>query len=159
MLDCWRVKAVKRNPLWVSLQAFAEAKPDWELITDMSESIVDSYVAGTPHLSKLRRKTLEQRDQVFENQILRNRDELLYVELCHAMNAGDIGRVETSFLPWTYIFKATGKHKYTWGSGPLLCMAGYSSQCELFFIMSKFYFDRVDPLEPNLLMLDNIDIE
>ena len=47
----------------------------------------------------------------------------------------------------------------TWGSGPLLCMAGYSSQCELFFIMSKFYFDRVDPLEPNLLVLDNIDIE
>jgi len=37
-------------------------------------------------------------------------------------------------------------------------MAGYSSQCELFFIVSKFYFDRVDPLEPNFLVLDNIDI-
>src|ERR1700674_5249461 len=47
----------------------------------------------------------------------------------------------------------------TWGSGPLLCMAGYSSLCELFFIMSKFDFDRVDPLEPNFLVLDNIDIE
>src|SRR5882762_3953769 len=45
----------------------------------------------------------------------------------------------------------------TWGSGPLLCMAGYSSLCELFFIMSKFYFDRADPLEPNFLVLDNID--
>ena len=47
----------------------------------------------------------------------------------------------------------------TWGSGPLLCMAGYSFLCELFFIISKFYFDRVDPLEPNCLVLDNIDIE
>src|SRR5882762_9407002 len=47
----------------------------------------------------------------------------------------------------------------TWESGPLLCMAGYSSLCELFFIMSKFDFDRVDPLEPNFLVLDNNDIE
>jgi len=47
----------------------------------------------------------------------------------------------------------------TWGSGPLLCMAGYSSLCELFFIMSKFYFDGVNPLEPNFLVLDNNDIE
>jgi hypothetical protein len=28
------------------------------------------------------------------------------------MNTGDIGRVEASFLPWIYIFCATGKHKY-----------------------------------------------
>src|ERR1700676_3309353 len=49
--------------------------------------------------------------------------------------------------------------KETWGSGPLLCMEGYSSLCELFFIMSKFYFDRVNPLKPNLLVLDNNDIE
>jgi len=47
----------------------------------------------------------------------------------------------------------------TWGSGPLLCMAGYLSLCELFFIMSKFYFDRVNPLEPSFLVLDNNDIE
>ncbi|KAG1850877.1 hypothetical protein F4604DRAFT_1592699, partial [Suillus subluteus] len=51
-------------------------------------------------------------DKRFENQVLRNRDELLYIDLCQAMNAGDIGRVEASFLPWIYMFKATGKHKY-----------------------------------------------
>lgn len=34
------------------------------------------------------------------------------MDLCHAMNAGDIERVEASFLPWVYIFRATGKHKY-----------------------------------------------
>src|SRR5882762_6651336 len=39
------------------------------------------------------------------------------------------------------------------------CFAWHSSLCELFFIMSKFYFDRVNPLEPNFLVLDNNDIE
>jgi hypothetical protein len=43
------------------------------------------------------------------------------------------------------------------GSGPLLRMAGYESLCELFF-MSKCYFDRVNPLEPNFLVLNNNDI-
>ncbi|KAF8979283.1 hypothetical protein BDQ17DRAFT_1264909, partial [Cyathus striatus] len=37
---------------------------------------------------------------------------LLYVELSHAMNSGDIGRVEATVLPWVYMFKANGKHKY-----------------------------------------------
>ncbi|EKM56790.1 uncharacterized protein PHACADRAFT_194377 [Phanerochaete carnosa HHB-10118-sp] len=29
------------------------------------------------------------------------------------MNIGDIGWVETCFVPWTLVFKAVGKHKYT----------------------------------------------
>ncbi|CAK5275025.1 unnamed protein product, partial [Mycena citricolor] len=37
---------------------------------------------------------------------------LLYEEITHAMNHGDIGRVETCFPAWIYIFKGTGKHKY-----------------------------------------------
>ncbi|KII91006.1 hypothetical protein PLICRDRAFT_106940 [Plicaturopsis crispa FD-325 SS-3] len=112
ILDCWRLDARKRNSSWTSLKAFAHARPSWDLITEMSESIVKNYVATTPNLSDLRRRPAQARDKQFENQTLRNRDELLYVELCHAMNAGDIGRVEASFLPWSYIFKATGKHKY-----------------------------------------------
>ncbi|KII83139.1 hypothetical protein PLICRDRAFT_58552 [Plicaturopsis crispa FD-325 SS-3] len=112
MLDCWRVEARRRNPPWTSLKVFAELNPDWDLITEMSENIVENYVATTPDLSKMRRRPTDQRDKQFENQILRNRDELMYVELCHAMNTGDIGRVEASILPWTYMFKATGKHKY-----------------------------------------------
>jgi hypothetical protein len=74
--------------------------------------IVSKYVAGGDMLRKARRAPSDQRDQVFENQMLRNRDELLYIDLCDAMNAGDVGRVEASFLPWIYIFKAVGKHKY-----------------------------------------------
>jgi hypothetical protein len=53
-----------------------------------------------------------ERDQQFENQSLRNCDYLLYINLCNAMNVGDVGRVEVSFLHWIYIFSATGKHKY-----------------------------------------------
>jgi len=79
----------------------------------MSETIVEKYVATTPNLSVFRDRPLNQQDCRFENQILRNWDEILYVELCHAMNAGDVGCVELSFVPWSYIFKATGKHKYT----------------------------------------------
>ncbi|KAL6307299.1 hypothetical protein BKA93DRAFT_747706 [Sparassis latifolia] len=37
---------------------------------------------------------------------------LLYEELTWAMNAGDIGRVEECFMPWIFIFKGCGKHKY-----------------------------------------------
>lgn len=113
MLDCWRVEAHKRNSSWTSLKIFSEAKPSWDLIEDMSISIVENCVTTTPNLSDLRDRPASERDQCFENQTLRNRDELLYVELCHAMNAGDIGRVESCFVPWTYIFKATGKHKYS----------------------------------------------
>lgn len=112
MLDCWRVEVGKRDPSWTTLEAFAKAKPTWDTIVNISESIVDNYVATTGKLRDLRDKELQERDQRFENQILRNRDELSYVELCHAMNAGDIGRVEASFLPWCLMFKATGKHKY-----------------------------------------------
>ena len=112
MLDCWRLEAVARDPNWASLEDFAQSKPSWDLIMEMSESIVEKYIATTPTISKARNKTSNARDKVFENQVLRNRDELLYLELSHAMNAGDIGRVEATFLSWIYIFKATGKHKY-----------------------------------------------
>jgi len=37
---------------------------------------------------------------------------LLYKEMSYAMNSGDIGRVETLFSAWIYLFRATGKHKH-----------------------------------------------
>ncbi|EPQ49753.1 hypothetical protein GLOTRDRAFT_15954, partial [Gloeophyllum trabeum ATCC 11539] len=51
-------------------------------------------------------------DEVFENQQLKQQYFLLYEELTIAMNAGDIGRVEDCFLPWAFIFRGCGKHKY-----------------------------------------------
>ncbi|KAG1739268.1 hypothetical protein EDB19DRAFT_1635922 [Suillus lakei] len=78
----------------------------------MSRVIVKKFIATTQDLDAAREKPPQQRDKRFENQTLRNRDELLYIDLCQAMNTGDIGRVEASFLPWIHMFKATGKHKY-----------------------------------------------
>ncbi|KAI9437492.1 hypothetical protein H4582DRAFT_1815526, partial [Lactarius indigo] len=66
----------------------------------------------TEGLRQSRAKPESERDQQFENQTLHNRDYLLYVDLCNAINIGDVGRVEASFLHWIYVFRATGKHKY-----------------------------------------------
>lgn len=111
MLNCWKIEAQNRNPEWTSLELFAKSNPSWQLIEDMSKNIVHKYVSTTPVVSRERRKPANQRDDIFINQIL-HYNELLYVETSHAMNAGDIGRVEDTFLQWIYLFRATGKHKY-----------------------------------------------
>ncbi|TFK62852.1 hypothetical protein BDN72DRAFT_872441 [Pluteus cervinus] len=112
ILECWELAVRERNPAWDTLESFAATRPKWDLVVEISEYIVEKYVASTSTLLDEREKPPSNRDQIFENQILRNRDELLYLETSHAMNAGDIGRVEDTFLPWIYIFHATGKYKY-----------------------------------------------
>ncbi|KIJ10040.1 hypothetical protein PAXINDRAFT_164302 [Paxillus involutus ATCC 200175] len=94
ILDCWHLEAQGRNHDWSTLEKFSASEPSWKDIVDMSYSIVNNL------------------QKHFENQTLRNWDELLYINLCQAMNAGDVGHVEASFLPWIYMFKGTGKHKY-----------------------------------------------
>ena len=47
-----------------------------------------------------------------ENAQMRNYYYLLYEEFSYAMNVGDVGRVESCFLPLIFLFKAVGKHKY-----------------------------------------------
>ncbi|KAI9431078.1 hypothetical protein H4582DRAFT_2113548 [Lactarius indigo] len=115
ILECWRKESsqlVSADSESVSLKAFAEMKPDWDLIVKISEDIVRKYVATTEGLRQSRAKPESERDQQFENQTLHNRDYLLYVDLCNAINVGDVGWVEASFLHWIYVFRATGKHKY-----------------------------------------------
>lgn len=90
ILDCWLVEAQTRNSTWDSLEVFAKCPPTWELIVEMSECIVNKYITNTTILMHLRQQPTQERDQQFENQVLRNRDELLYVDLCHALNSGDI---------------------------------------------------------------------
>ncbi|KAI9457457.1 hypothetical protein BJY52DRAFT_1120356 [Lactarius psammicola] len=114
ILECWWREVSARNPgNMESLEVFAESKPDWDLVVKISEDIVWKYVAIGEDISQSHTRPDDERDQQFENQTLQNRDYLLYVDLCNAINLGDIGRVEASFLPWIYIFSATGKHKYT----------------------------------------------
>jgi hypothetical protein len=113
ILECWQAEAstlVSTDS--VSLKMFAETKPDWELIEKMSEDIVHKYVAMMQGLLQAHAKPERERDQQFENQALWNRDYLLYLNLCNAINIGDVGRVEASFIHWIYMFCGTGKHKY-----------------------------------------------
>ncbi|KAG2028921.1 hypothetical protein BDR03DRAFT_882337 [Suillus americanus] len=112
MMDCWRIEAENENREWNTLETFAASEPTWDDVVAMSRTIVRKYVATTPGLDEARARPSTIRDKRFENQTLRNRDELMYIDVCQAMNTGDIGRVEASFLPWIYVFKATGKHKY-----------------------------------------------
>jgi hypothetical protein len=113
ILECWRAEAsTLESANIMNLKDFTDSKPDWDMVVKMSEAIVEKYVATTEGLLTARARPEEERDQQFENQVIRNRDYLLYTDLCNAMNVRDIGRVEASFLPWIYIFTATGKHKY-----------------------------------------------
>lgn len=104
-LDCWRAVTGK------SLDALAESAPSWEDLCKIANSLAREYVAS----GGIERKRMERpsdRDQVKENHDLRNAHFLLYEELSYSINQGDIGRLETTFMPWAYIFRATGKHKY-----------------------------------------------
>ena len=76
----------------------------------MSESIVEKYITTTPIIAKARAKTGREWDKIFKNQTFHNCNKLLYLELSHTMNAGDIGQLEATFLPLIYMI---GKHKYS----------------------------------------------
>ena len=112
-LDTWHVEAHKRNSEWVSLETFAAAQPSLDLIEEMANSLAVNYVAGyETNIFKLRGQATASRDTQHENMLIMHQYFLLYEEITFAMNHGDIGRLETLFPPWIYIFKATGKHKY-----------------------------------------------
>ncbi|KAF8185800.1 hypothetical protein K438DRAFT_1973651 [Mycena galopus ATCC 62051] len=113
-LDAWRVEALRRNPEWKSLDAFAASKPTFTLLLEMSQYLASHYVAGAEGLNiyELRTKPVAERDQQRENILQIHQYFCLYEEMSFSMNYGDIGRVETLFPPWIYIVKAVGRHKY-----------------------------------------------
>ncbi|KAJ7710452.1 hypothetical protein B0H17DRAFT_1155424 [Mycena rosella] len=90
------------------------SKPTYSDLVEISEWIASHYVAGAEDLNiyELRSKPSPERDQQHENILQMHQYFLLYEEMSFSMNYGDIGRVETLFPPWIYIFKAVGKHKY-----------------------------------------------
>ncbi|KAJ6586746.1 hypothetical protein B0H10DRAFT_1925747 [Mycena sp. CBHHK59/15] len=113
-LDAWRIEVLRRNPAWKSLDDFAASKPTYKLLVEISEYLASHYVAGAEDLSiyEVRAKPGTERDQQRENILQMHQYFCLYEEMSFSMNFGDIGRVETLFPPWIYIFKAIGKHKY-----------------------------------------------
>ncbi|KAK7050478.1 hypothetical protein R3P38DRAFT_2605107 [Favolaschia claudopus] len=113
-LDAWRVELLRRNSAWKSLDDFVASKPTYKLLVEISEYIASHYVAGAEDLNiyEVRAKKASSRDQQHENILQMHQYFCLYEEMSFAMNFGDIGRVETLFPPWIYLFKAIGKHKY-----------------------------------------------
>ncbi|KAK7692792.1 hypothetical protein QCA50_004425 [Cerrena zonata] len=110
-LDFWRDKVVKLPGGYQSLQEFAESNPSWETLKKLANELAAGQVAGS-NLNKLRKQPQNERDIERENLLLRQRYFLLYEEITYAMNVGDIGRVEDCFMPWVFIFRGCGKHKY-----------------------------------------------
>ena len=112
-LDAWRAEVEKRNCEWTSLEAYARSEPTQEHIEEIADCLAVNYVAGyEANIFKLRGYASTSRDGQHENILIMHQYFLLYEEIAFAMNHGDIGRLETLFPPWIYIFKATGKHRY-----------------------------------------------
>ncbi|KAJ8695821.1 hypothetical protein PTI98_005742 [Pleurotus ostreatus] len=110
-LDCWKVLASKHYNASLTLEDFAKRKPTWELIESMSIELAKEHIAD-PSFHDVRQKSNLERDKVNENMLLLQEYFLLYEELTFSMNEGDIGRLESSFMSWVYIFRGCGKHKY-----------------------------------------------
>ncbi|RDX48735.1 hypothetical protein OH76DRAFT_1351984 [Lentinus brumalis] len=108
-LDCWRAELAKRQV--ASLEDWAASKPSWDEVEAVATRLVNTYVADANH-HKLRSAPAAVRDEQWENTLLREQYFLLYEELTQTMNAGDIGGVERCFMPWVWIFRGCGKHKY-----------------------------------------------
>jgi hypothetical protein len=71
ILESWQreVSALDLGNL-TTLHAFADSKPDWDLVVKISGDIVRKYMATVEGLSMLRAKPETERDQQFENQML-----------------------------------------------------------------------------------------
>ena len=112
-LDCWRIEA-RKNGDFQTLDEFASSKPSWSQLQDMANRLALEQVATSDSDASLLQsdQSAAIRDYQRENALRRQQYFLLYEEISHSLNAGDIGRAETCFMPWSYIFQGCGKHKY-----------------------------------------------
>ena len=109
VLDCFRLEVKAQG--FQSREAFALSKPTWESIIKISEAMVHKYLPADD-FGDVREQEDSARDMVFENTSLRKQHGLLYLELSHAMNHGDVGRILRILPYWIAVFKSTGKSKY-----------------------------------------------
>jgi hypothetical protein len=109
VLDCWRLEAKSLGHS--SLAELARTQLPWDTIICISEQMVKKYLPG-PNFRDIREQDSNKRDMCFENHALRKQHGLLYLELSHVMNHGDVGRILRLLSYWIPIFKSTGKFKY-----------------------------------------------
>ncbi|EEB91509.1 hypothetical protein MPER_10117 [Moniliophthora perniciosa FA553] len=113
-LNCWRIMVQKHTP-YQTLEDFAASKPSYDVLEKLATRLSLEYVCDIGRDIESIRPLGEEdksRDLTFENSLRRQQLFLLYEEITWAMNEGDIGRVEECFVPWMWIFRATGKHRY-----------------------------------------------
>ncbi|KAG2336030.1 hypothetical protein BDR05DRAFT_1006230 [Suillus weaverae] len=111
-LDAWQQEVQRRFPTCKTLEAFAKTNPSQELIEEIAFSLAKDYVASSEDVFEARCQPANTHDKQQENVMLMHQYFLLYEELSWSMNEGDIRCVEILFLPWIFLFHATGKHKY-----------------------------------------------
>ncbi|KAJ3555015.1 hypothetical protein NP233_g12305 [Leucocoprinus birnbaumii] len=112
-LDAWRVEVKKRYPEIESLEEWAKTKPKWEKICEIAESMIKTYVAPMNYVADYHDKHMDnERDKRFEVTAAYHREFLLYEETVHAMNYGDVGRLDSCLPDWMYLFMGCGKAKY-----------------------------------------------
>jgi hypothetical protein len=115
-LDCWLELVKKKIGASIgSLEEFSQKNPTWEQLEDLATILAKEFVASGDNGRDSERGSQEstfRRDAQFENALRREQIFLLYEEITYAMNYGDIGRLETCFMPWAFIFQGCGKHKY-----------------------------------------------
>ncbi|KIJ96063.1 hypothetical protein K443DRAFT_107777 [Laccaria amethystina LaAM-08-1] len=110
-LEVWRLAAKDKFSGVATLEDFADLAPAWDVLQEMAAQIASRN--PTPaKFSRMRARKVGERDQQLENMMLREAYFLLYEEISHGLNHGDIGRVESCFMPWALIFAGCGKHKY-----------------------------------------------
>lgn len=92
-----------------SFDDWVNSKPTWEDICRISEHVVVEFASGHK-VHKLRKvDDLLQRDICFENDILCNRDCLIYMVLVWAIKRGDTGLMWCVFSHWMVMMRGTGK--------------------------------------------------
>lgn len=110
-LDIWRVALQNFLPSFTTLEDFAKSKPKLDDLKSMANEIVRQFVSNYD-ICAARERPEEERDQQFENAILMQQYFLLYEEFTHALNHGDIRRLERTLILWIPLFKGAGKHMY-----------------------------------------------
>ena len=93
------------------LHAFASLDPSWDVIERLALKIFEDHIAKE-EIENLRGLPDAERDRKRENQMLFNRDSMLYALLAHASNMGAIGLMKDLLWLWVPMFLACGKHKY-----------------------------------------------
>ncbi|KAI0636167.1 hypothetical protein C8Q77DRAFT_1052009, partial [Trametes polyzona] len=112
VLDAWRAEITRRTK-HKTVEQWAASNPKLSEIEDIATSIVQDYIEGEGlDLFEMAGRPAKERDEVRENTMRMMHYLFLYKELCYAMNAGDIGQIETLMVPWVHLFRAAGKHKY-----------------------------------------------